>query len=175
MISDKNPNLYENCFYSGVHFILLELKRKNSYYNYHFISFNKYSISELMPHMLLFRLNRQKSTPTIIIADKTTLPLAKFYFNNINSIFAVLHDSLKIEHIIDLLTYDNYLTPPFRLIDNKINGLTINEVIVLDLMLTGKSAHYIGKHLKCSEKTIHSIKMNILKKMKIKKLNDLIN
>lgn len=106
---------------------------------------------------------KKTSMKIIIICDSIMEPLAEYWIRRERCIYTAIYADYDVHKIVGILNESAYYTheTPSR----KTNGLLLQEVIHIDLLLRGLSAQEISQVLNLSIKKIYNNKQSINRKL----------
>lgn len=162
-------SFYSQCLHHGIDEINVTLRKCGNHHVYHFIDFNHFYLSKIL-QTGMSDCSRGKN---IILSDRTLIPLAFFYFENLNSVVSVVNSKMKINDVVEWVLEINGMkaVPPSI---KKIRGLSYNEIVILGKVMSGESVSAIALNMSLSRKTIYSKKLQIAGKLGIRRIEDLL-
>ncbi|MBH2712869.1 hypothetical protein I5L07_21820 [Serratia marcescens] len=167
-------NLQANIFFNtGVEMLKNELiLHGNERFKYAiFIDFNKYILRELLPDRFL---KITSSHEVVIITSPQLRALALYYIKNIKNVIAVIDANKPLSDILNELLPITHNEEHSTSNIQSGSYLTSKEIFLLTSLLNGKPAYRLARDLSRSRKTIYSHKVNLSRKLKVKKLEHLI-
>lgn len=162
-------SLHQDCINHSKSKINNMLKSMNVSHRYHFINIQPFHLSGFIYPSRFFR---HKNVPYVILTEKNLLPLSLFFFNNIGSVVTILKSETPIKEIAKWLKCLDGMKLAHPSVEDS-TAMTISDIYLLNLLISGRSVKNIATKLSVSKQTIYSRRVRLASMMGIRKIEQL--